>query len=117
LRYAPLFFLLLSACTSSADVLAPPPDLKPIEPPSQPAVREGVKLAAKEEKLSGSLEISVSRRTDRGLGRYFVCLRETNPPEGRRFTYSVFFDDDVYKGVRMSAITEACEPQQFVPFS
>jgi hypothetical protein len=100
MRYTPLFFLLLSACSSSAGVLVPIPVLEPIEPPSQTAMRDGIKKAATEEKLNGALEISIARRADRGPGNHFVCLREANPPEGRRFTYSAFFENEAYRGVQ-----------------
>jgi len=36
--------------------------------------------------------------------------------DGERVVYySVFFDNDVYKGTRQSLIMEACEAQQFTP--
>ena len=35
--------------------------------------------------------------------------------EPRVVYYSVFFDNDVYKGTRQSAIIETCETQQFIP--
>ena len=92
-------------------------------------------------KLTAPLEVSTVRPTDHGPGRFFACLKGTmlpssspkaaaddsarepsifsQPPpsssEPRVVYYSVFFDNDVYKGTRQSAIIETCETQQFIP--
>jgi len=79
--------VLLSAC-SPFEVYVPAPPFKPPELPSQAALREGVKKGVEEEKLSGGIEISALRKTDRGPGSYYVCLREANPQTERHFTYS-----------------------------
>ena len=41
----------------------PAPDFKPPEPPSQTALRQGVKKGAEEEKVTGPIEISAVRRS------------------------------------------------------
>lgn len=61
------------------------------------------------------IEISAVRKTDHGPGAYFVCLREANPSTNKsHLVYSVFFDDDVYKGSRLSVLSEDCEHQQYL---
>src|SRR5271166_2307921 len=56
------------------------------------------------------------RPTDHGPGQYFICLREANPPPDKRHRYySVFFDNDTYKGSRLSVIMDECETQAFSP--
>jgi hypothetical protein len=37
------------------------------------------------------------------------------PPSERRVVYSVFFNNDEYKGANQSVIIEACEAQAFTP--
>ncbi|MGY4497231.1 hypothetical protein ACVWYH_001158 [Bradyrhizobium sp. GM24.11] len=105
--------LLLAGCASSADL---PPAYHPSGAPSAKAVQEGVKKAAAEAKLTGGLETSAIRYSDHGPGSYFVCLRQTDPSAGRRPTYSVFFDNDDYKGIQSSVLSEACDAESLVPF-
>ena len=66
-------------------------------------------------KMTGPLEISAVRPTDIGPGRFFVCLRQADPTIAKRQPYSVFFDNDSYKGSRQSVIREACETQVYSP--
>jgi hypothetical protein len=106
--------LLLSECTSVD--LSPPTYTSP-SPPTQAALIAGVKTAATDAKLTPPFEISDVRPTDLGPGRYFVCMREVSPTSEKRFVYSVFYDNDVYKGARLSVIMEACESQPFAPIS
>jgi hypothetical protein len=107
-----LLGLLLGAC-STVDA-APPAYVVP-SPPSLTALRDGIKKASGEEKLSGPIEMSALRKADRGFGQYFICMREVNSSTERRPAYSVFFDNDDYKGVRRSVIIEDCEAQVFSP--
>ena len=109
-----LLGLLLGACST---VEAPPPVYVAPSPPSLLALREGIKKASTEEKLSGPIEMSVLRKADRGFGQYFVCMREANSSTERRGAYSVFFDNDDYKGVRQSVMIETCEAQVFNPLN
>lgn len=75
----------------------------------------GVSSAVKEARLSQPVEISAVRKTDHGPGRYFVCLREANPSTAKsKLVYSIFFDDDIYKGARQSVLSEDCEHQQYL---
>ncbi len=106
--------LLLAGCASSANL---PPVYHPPRPPSAKAVKEGVTKAAAEIKLTGGLETSAVRHSDHGPGSYFVCLRQRGPSAGGRAAYSVFFDDDSYKGIQSSVISEACEAEPWVPFN
>jgi hypothetical protein len=72
-------------------------------PPSAPtlaAAREGIKKAAMEEKLTGFIEMSDLRQSDHGPGRF-----------------AVFFDNDDYKGVRMSVMIDDCEKQDYRPLT
>jgi hypothetical protein len=103
--------LLLAGCASTANL---PPAYHPPQPPGAKAVHDGVKKGAAEAKLTGDLEISTVRRADHGPGSYFVCLRQTGP--GGRPAYSVFFDNDDYKGIQGSVLSEACEAESLVPF-
>jgi len=67
-------------------------------------------------KLQQPVEISSMRKTDRGPGSYYVCLREVNAPAQRsRYVYSVFFDNEDYKGSRLSVIMDDCEHQLYSP--
>jgi hypothetical protein len=100
--------LLLSAC-------APPSTYTPPSPPMQAAVIAGVKKAASEAKLGPALEMSDVRPTDHGPGRYFVCVREASSTSEQHTVYSVFYDNDEYKGARVSVIVDACEVQAFAP--
>jgi hypothetical protein len=109
---AAVLTLLLAGCASSANL---PPAYQPSRAPSAKAVTEGVKKAAAEAKLTGALETSAVRHTDHGPGSYFVCLRQTAPSAGGRPAYSVFFDNDDYKGIQSSVISEACEAESLVP--
>lgn len=115
MRYTPLLCLLLSSCSSIwVNASVPLPELQPIQPPSQGAVRNGVGTAVKQAKLTQPVEISAPRKTDHGEGRYYVCLRQTNPSADQpRFMFSVFFDNEDYKGSRLSVILEDCEHQQY----
>ncbi|KJC46125.1 hypothetical protein UB31_20405 [Bradyrhizobium sp. LTSP849] len=103
----------MAGCASSANL---PPAYHPPRPPSAKAVQEGVKKATAEAKLTGSLAASAVRHTDHGPGSYFVCLRQTGPSAGGRPAYSVFFDNDDYKGIQSSVISDACEAKSLVPF-
>ena len=100
--------LLVSAC-------APPSTYTPPSPPMQAAVIAGVKKAASEAKLGPPLEMSDLRPTDHGPGGYFVCLREVSATSEKHTVYSVFYDNDEYKGSRVSVIMDACEAQAFTP--
>ncbi|WP_453950549.1 hypothetical protein [Bradyrhizobium sp. USDA 377] len=104
--------LLLAGCASNL-----PPVYHPPRPPGTKAVQEGVRKGAVEVKLTGGLETSAVRHTDHGPGSYFVCLRQRGGPSDRHPAYSVFFDDDAYKGIQHSVISDACEAQPWTPFN
>ncbi|MGY8632279.1 hypothetical protein RAD15_07260 [Bradyrhizobium sp. 14AA] len=105
--------LLLAGCASSGNL---PPAYHPPRPPSAKAVQDGVRKGTAEAKLTGGLETSPVRYAAHGPGSYFVCLRQTGQSAGRRSDYSVFFDNDEYKGIQSSVLSEACEAQASVPF-
>ncbi|MGX4803530.1 hypothetical protein [Bradyrhizobium guangdongense] len=116
-RFVPVLGLLLSACSNLGlwpDTSSTPPIATAVAgPPSPEAIQKGVRMAVQTAKLTLPVEASTLRKTDHGLGDYFVCLREANPVLRRpHYTYSVFFDD-VYKDVRQSVILENCEQQQY----
>ena len=109
-----LLFLLLSACASTQGPVemayAPP------SPPADAAVAAAVAAIAGEAKLVSPLEISAVRRTERGPGSYFVCVREINPPaDTPRRTYSTFLENDTYRGSRLAVIMDQCELQTYGP--
>jgi hypothetical protein len=106
-----LIAVLLTGCSSTD---TPPPILAPPSPPTQSAVIKGVSSAISEEKIAAPIEISALRKVEfGGFGSYFVCMREVNPTSERHFVYSVFYDNDEYKGVRQSVIIEHCEAETF----
>jgi hypothetical protein len=113
-RSAVLLTLVLAACSS--DPNSPIPAYVGPSPPMQKAIVASANAAATEAKLAGPLQISDVRPSDHGPGHYFVCLREANPPsEGLPRYYSVFFDNDAYKGSRLSVMIDECEKQTFAP--
>jgi hypothetical protein len=108
-----LLGLMLSACSSALESAI----IGPYVPPSAPtlaAALKGAEQAAAEEKITGFIEISDVRESDHGPGRFVLCLRGASGFSPRR-TYAVFFDDDNYKGVRMSVIVDDCENRDFRP--
>jgi len=108
-----LLALPLSACSS---VQTTEPVYAPPSPPTEKAIGAAVAQLAKEAKLVAPLEISALRPNDLGLGRFFVCVREVNPPpdKARRY-YSTFLDNNDYKGSRLSIIMDQCELQTYSP--
>ena len=113
-RAAVLLTLVLAACSS--DPGSPMLAYVPASPPTQKIIIVGANAAATEAKLAAPVQISDVRQSDHGPGSYFVCLREANPPSGGlpRY-YSVFFDNEVYKGDRLSVMIDECEKQTFTP--
>ena len=108
-----LMALLLSACSC---VHAEDTTYVPPSPPTEKAIGAAVAAIATEAKLVTPLEISALRPTNHGLGSYFVCVREVNPPPDKpRRYYSTFLDDDIYKGSRLSVIMDQCELQTYSP--
>ena len=117
MRYRLLICLLLTGCSSVwVDTPAPLPDREPVGAPSQTAIQQGVNVFVKDAKLKQPFEVSAARRTDRGPGQYYVCLREVNATAERsRYVFSVFFNNEDYKGSRQSVIMEDCENQLYNP--
>jgi hypothetical protein len=106
-----LIAVLLGGCSSTD---TPQPIYTPPVPPTQAAVIKGLGQAISEEKIAAPIEISALRRVEfGGFGRYFVCMRQLNPTSERHFVYSVFYDNEDYKGVRQSVIMEHCEAEAF----
>jgi hypothetical protein len=104
----------LAACASPVEL----PLLKAYVPPSMPttaAASEGIKKAATEEKLTGPIEMSDLRETDHGPGRFVLCIRGVELKYRRLGTYAVFFDNNDYKGSRMSVMIDDCEKQDYRP--
>jgi hypothetical protein len=106
-----LLGLLLSGCSSTGSPVYVPPS-----PPSEKAVASAVAVLAKDAGLVGPLEISAVRPNDHGPGSYFICVKEVSPPADKpRRYYAAFFDDEAYKGSRLSVIIEQCELQTYSP--
>jgi len=92
--------------------------VKAYVPPTMPttaAASEGIKKAATEEKLTGPIEMSDLRETDHGPGRYVLCIRGVESIYRRVGTYAVFFDNNDYKGSRMSVMIDDCDKQGLSP--
>jgi hypothetical protein len=115
-RPAILLSLMLAACSSDLPASTYPPYVPP-SPPTQNAIVTVATTIAAEAKLAAPLQISAVRQSNHGPGLYFICLREANPPPDNRRQryYSVFFDNDAYKGSRLSVIMDECETQTFTP--
>jgi hypothetical protein len=114
---APAMLLLcstLAACSPAAEL----PLWKPYVPPSMPtmdAAGKGIKQAAAEEKVTGQIEMSDLHPTYYGPGHFLVCMRGTESVHNQVGYYAVFFDNNDYKGSRLSAILEGCEKQNYHP--
>jgi hypothetical protein len=109
-----LLCLALAACSTQLEST----NIRPYVPPSPPtlaAAREGIKKAAMEEKLTGFIEMSDPRQSDHGPGRFVLCLRGAESEGSPRRTYAVFFENEDYKGVRMSVMIDDCEKQDYRP--
>jgi hypothetical protein len=106
--------LALAGCSLPVDDLSPLPKYVPPVAPSLKAQLSGAKTAAAEELIADNAQMSDLRASDSGPGRYILCL------SGRRGTgdlayYSVYFDNDDYKGSRPSVIGDLCEKQSYRP--
>jgi hypothetical protein len=113
-RPAILLSLMLAACSSVPD--APLPEYVKPSPPTEKAIVTNVPAVVVATKMTGPIEISDVRPTDHGPGRFYVCVRQVNsPPDTRPRYYSVFFDNDLYKGERLSVIMDECETQTYRP--
>src|ERR1700726_1817319 len=113
--FAALACFTLAACAPAVEL----PPMKAYVPPSMPttaAASEGIKKAATEEKLTGPIEMSDLRETDHGPGRFVLCIRGVESKYRRVGTYAVFFDNNDYKGSRMSVMMDDCEKQDYRPF-
>ena len=109
-------FLLLSACSSVSTPALPELAYAPPSLPAETAVAGAVAAIAKEATLVSPLETSAVRRSERGPGSYFVCVRETNPPADKpRRTYATCLENDLYKGSRLAVIMDQCELQTYGP--
>jgi hypothetical protein len=85
-------------------------------PPSMPtmeALGKGIKQAATEAKLINPM--SDFRQTDHGPSSFLLCIRGVESKYRRVVTYAVFFDNDVYKGLRLPVILDDCEKQNYRP--
>jgi hypothetical protein len=115
---APVVLLLCSTLAACSTPVESPP-IKPYVPPSMPtsaAANKGIAQAATEEKITGPIEMSDLRETDHGPGRFVLCIRGVEPKYKRVTTYAVFFDNDDYKGSRMSVMIDDCEKQAYRPY-
>ena len=103
----------LAAC--APDVELPIPVYVPPSMPTEGAAAEGIKKATAEEKLTGPIERSDLRQTDHGPGRFVLCIRGVDAKYRRVGTYAVFFDNNDYKGARISVMIDDCEKQNYRP--
>jgi hypothetical protein len=115
MRCAPavLVCLTLAACSPAVEM-----SIAAYVPPAMPTVAaagEGIKKATTEEKLTGPIEMSDLRTTDHGPGRFMLCIRGVDAKYKRVGTYAVFFDNNDYKGSRLSVMMDDCEKQKYRP--
>jgi hypothetical protein len=117
MRWFPILLCIAcGGCSIPMDDLAGPTPYVPPGAPSSVAKTQGLRKAIAEEKLSGKVEVSNVRMSDRGWGRYMVCLKGRRDKQASGY-YSVFFDNDDYKGVRESVIYDFCAQQSFRPMA
>jgi hypothetical protein len=102
--------LALPACDPG--VPAPPVVYVPPSMPTTEVLGKAIKLAATEAHLTGPIEISDLRPTDHGPGHFMLCIRGVSN-DSRTGTYEVFFDNNTYMGLRLPAILDACEKQNY----
>ena len=114
LRGAPvLVCFTLAACAPAVEL--PIPVYVPPSMPTEAAAAEGIKKATAEEKLTGPIERSDLRQTDHGPGLFVLCIRGVDAKYRRVGTYAVFFDNNDYKGARISVMIDDCEKQNYRP--
>jgi|SRR5690242_17501766 hypothetical protein len=105
----------LAGCSlydSNAELSGPVAYVPP-NPPTRPALLQGLAKAAKEEGLTGELQIADLRAVDFGPGRWMICL--VGLRASRPVYFAVFFENEDYKAVRLSVIGEKCEQQSYSP--
>ena len=108
-----LFCSTIAACSTSESL----PPMQPYAPPSMPtaaALIAGIKQAATEAKFLDPIEVSDLRPNDRGVGHFMLCMRGVSN-DSRTGTYAVFFDNNDFKGSRMSVMIDNCEKQDYRP--
>jgi hypothetical protein len=105
--------LTLAGCSTGEP--APPVVYVPPSMPTTEAVGKVIKQAAAEAHLTGPIEMSDLRPTDHGPGHFMLCIRGVSN-DSRTGTYEVFFDNNNYMGLRLPAILDACEKQDYRPF-
>jgi hypothetical protein len=82
--------------------------MQPYVPPSMPttqAISNVIKLP---------IEMSDLRPTDHGPGHFMLCIRGVSN-DSRTNVYEVFFDNNNCMGLRLPAILDACEKQNYYP--
>ena len=118
MRWFPILLcIVLGGCSIPLDNMTEA--AAPYVPPGAPsptARTEGLKKAIAKEKLKGHVEISNVRVSDRGWGRYMVCLKGRRDREAPSY-YSVFFDNNAYKGVREAVTYDFCVQQSYRPMA
>jgi hypothetical protein len=103
----------LAACAPAVEL--PVPVYVPPSMPTEAAAAKGIKKATADEKLTGPIERSDLRETEHGPGRFVVCIRGVDAKYRRMRAYAVFFDNDDYKGARISVMIDDCEKQSYRP--
>jgi hypothetical protein len=110
---AAMVCLTLAACSTGEP--APPVVYVPPSMPTTEAIGKGIKQAATDAHLIGPLEMSDLRPNDHGIGHFMLCIRGVSN-DSRTGIYAVFFDNNNYVGLRLPAILDACEKQNYRPF-
>jgi hypothetical protein len=112
---APIVLVLcstLAACSTSESL----PPTQPYVPPSMMPTthKQCDQVGCTEAHLTGPIEMSNLRLTDHGPGHFMLCIRGVSN-DSRTGTYEVFFDNNSYMALRLPAILDACEKQNYRP--
>jgi hypothetical protein len=107
-----LVCLTLAACSTGTDsrIAYVPPSM-----PTAEAMGKGIKKAAEDAKLKPPIETSDLRQVDHGPGHFMLCMRAMDPKSNLAVTYTVFFENEDYKGLRLPVILDECEKQSYRP--
>ena len=113
--------VLLLLCSTLAAFLIPGHNLPPMAPYVPPSGAYGAgckqwnKPGCRGAKFANPIEVSDLQPIDHGPGRFMLCVRGVSN-DSRTGIYVVFFNQEAYAGLRLPAVLEGCEHQNYHPF-